>query len=334
MRRIRILFTLFVALTMSNTTVDAARDFHDVGSDFWAKAEIDFLSSQSIIGGYKDDSFRPGNDLTRAQAAIMIARALDLDLTNRPDPLFSDIGEGFHAYDVVAAVADDGIITGRDGRFMPNEKLTRGQMAAILQRAFDLQGKWEQDFSDIGRSHTFYNEIQALAANQITTGHSDNTFRAYHSTTRAQYSVFLARALDERFKPDATPVLSQIDQFETKVVELTNVERRKHGLRELQADTELAKVARVKSQDMRENNYFAHESPTYGSPFDMMREFGITYRAAAENIAMGYRAPEQVVEGWMNSPGHRANILNGDLTHIGVGYDSDGHYWTQMFIRK
>ncbi|MPN28838.1 hypothetical protein SDC9_176283 [bioreactor metagenome] len=85
---------------------------------------------------------------------------------------------------------------------------------------------------------------------------------------------------------------------------------------------------------MHDKRYFAHQSPTYGSPFDMMKQFGISYRAAGENIAMGYSSAAAVVEGWMNSPGHRANILNASFTHIGVGYYAEGHYWTQMFIGK
>ena len=74
-----------------------------------------------------------------------------------------------------------------------------------------------------------------------------------------------------------------------------------------------------------------HESPTYGSPFEMLTSFGISYRAAGENIAMGYSTPEAVINAWMNSSGHRANILNANYTTIGVGYVADGNYWTQEF---
>lgn len=120
--------------------------------------------------------------------------------------------------------------------------------------------------------------------------------------------------------------------YETEVVRLVNVERARHGLSALAADAELSNVARLKSRDMREKGYFSHESPTYGTPFQMMKSFGITYRAAGENIAYGYSTPEAVVTAWMNSDGHRANILNGSYTRLGVGYVADGHYWTQMFI--
>jgi uncharacterized YkwD family protein len=120
--------------------------------------------------------------------------------------------------------------------------------------------------------------------------------------------------------------------YEAKVIELVNDIRKSNGLSTFATNVDLCQVARYKSQDMVDKNYFSHTSPTYGSPFDMMKQFGISYRTAGENIAYGYRTPESVVEGWMNSEGHRKNILNPSFTQIGVGYVSDGHYWTQMFI--
>ena len=119
---------------------------------------------------------------------------------------------------------------------------------------------------------------------------------------------------------------------EQEVIRLVNAERAKHGLAALTEDWELSRVARYKSQDMHDNRYFAHNSPTYGTPFRMLRAFGLSYRTAGENIAMGYAAPAAVVAGWMNSEGHRANILSSAYTKIGVGYVADGHYWTQQFI--
>ncbi|WP_425435924.1 CAP domain-containing protein [Metabacillus halosaccharovorans] len=125
-----------------------------------------------------------------------------------------------------------------------------------------------------------------------------------------------------------------VSQVAQQVIDLTNAERKKNGLPALKADTQLSGVAQKKSEDMRQNNYFSHTSPTYGSPFDMMRDFGVTYKTAGENIAQGQRSAQEVVQAWMNSEGHRKNILSKDFTHIGIGYDSNGHHWTQMFIGK
>ena len=129
-------------------------------------------------------------------------------------------------------------------------------------------------------------------------------------------------------------VSSSVASFESEVVRLVNAERSKTGLAPLTQDWQLSRVARYKSQDMKDLGYFSHTSPTYGSPFEMMKSFGITYRTAGENIAKGYSTPEAVVKAWMNSPGHRANILNSSYTHLGVGYVAQGSYWTQMFISK
>lgn len=124
--------------------------------------------------------------------------------------------------------------------------------------------------------------------------------------------------------------------FELEVVRLVNIERAKYGLKPLQENWELSRVARYKSEDMSSKGYFSHTSPTYGSPFTMMRNFGIRYSTAGENIAMGQRSAAEVMNGWMNSPGHRQNILNANFTQIGVGYATNSRgtpYWTQMFIR-
>ena len=127
---------------------------------------------------------------------------------------------------------------------------------------------------------------------------------------------------------------STVASYEQEVIRLVNEIRVENGLKALTYDWELSRVARYKSQDMKDNHYFSHTSPVYGSPFQMMKNFGISFRSAGENIAKGYRTPQAVVNGWMNSPGHRANILNTRYTHIGVGYVPSGNYWTQMFISK
>ncbi len=127
---------------------------------------------------------------------------------------------------------------------------------------------------------------------------------------------------------------TSVTGFEQEVIRLVNDIRKENGLNALTYDWELSRVARYKSQDMKDNRYFAHNSPVYGTPFQMIRNFGISFRSAGENIARGYSTPQAVVNGWMNSSGHRANILNAGYTHIGVGYVASGNYWTQMFIAK
>lgn len=132
--------------------------------------------------------------------------------------------------------------------------------------------------------------------------------------------------------PEADPLKT----FEDEVIRLVNLERTSRGIPALTKNWELARVARYKSQDMVNKNYFSHTSPTYGSPFTMMQNFGLRFTAAAENIAYGQRSAKEVVAAWMNSPGHRANILSAAYTQTGVGAAKKSNgtlYWTQMFIK-
>lgn len=134
-------------------------------------------------------------------------------------------------------------------------------------------------------------------------------------------------------QPAPAQPASGLTAQEQQMLSLINRERQKAGLSPLQADPQLTKVARLKSQDMIQNRYFSHQSPTYGSPFDMLRRFGISYRTAGENIA-GNRSVEAAHAALMNSPGHRANILNRSFTQIGIGIQTGGQYgsmFTQLF---
>ena len=132
------------------------------------------------------------------------------------------------------------------------------------------------------------------------------------------------------------PSIDNVKTLEQQVIDLVNKERAKNGLSQLKSNWELCRVARYKSQDMIDKGYFAHQSPTYGSPFTMMQSFGIRFSNGGENIAYGQRSPQEVMTSWMNSPGHRANILSATYNQIGCGVaktSSGTYYWTQMFIK-
>ena len=122
---------------------------------------------------------------------------------------------------------------------------------------------------------------------------------------------------------------------EQEILDLVNQERSKNNLPALTLNWEVSRVARYKSQDMCDKNYFDHNSPTYGSPFDMLKKFNINYKSAGENIAKGQKTAQAVMNSWMNSSGHRANILNKNFTQLGVGYYQKNNttYWTQLFIK-
>lgn len=119
-----------------------------------------------------------------------------------------------------------------------------------------------------------------------------------------------------------------------EILSLVNRERAANGLSALTLDAKLSAAAQAKAEDMYNKGYFSHTSPTYGSPFDMMKSFGISYRTAGENIAKGQKTPSAVMSAWMNSEGHRKNILGSAYTKLGVGYVNAGGttYWVQLFV--
>lgn len=135
---------------------------------------------------------------------------------------------------------------------------------------------------------------------------------------------------------DSTTNSGSLTADEQQMFDLVNKARAENNLPALEVDMAVVKVARIKAQDMIDNNYFSHNSPTYGSPFDMLKSFSIHYVTAGENIA-GNQTVAAAHDALMNSPGHRANILKTDYTHIGIGIVDGGSYgkmFTQMFTSK
>lgn len=140
--------------------------------------------------------------------------------------------------------------------------------------------------------------------------------------------------------PIPQPTAEPPSNFEQRVIDLTNQQRVANGCAPFRTESHLMAAAEAHSRDMADNDFFSHTGSDGSAPWDRMTRAGYSWGAAAENIAAGYSTPEDVVQGWMNSPGHRANILNCDLHDIGVGYvlqDPDTgdvnyrHYWTQDF---
>ncbi|MFD4575420.1 CAP domain-containing protein [Streptomyces sp. NPDC058417] len=164
-----------------------------------------------------------------------------------------------------------------------------------------------------------------------------------HRTLRdpAFTHVGLAHATDPRGRDVywtavwASPLTpSGLARTEAEVLHLTNRERARAGLRPLAVDARLGVAARAYSTDMAERAFYDHVSPEGTRPWDRAAAAGAAHRSIGENIACGQRSAAEVVEGWMNSPGHRANILKPDFTHLGVGYAGGGPagtYWTQLF---
>lgn len=130
--------------------------------------------------------------------------------------------------------------------------------------------------------------------------------------------------------------VTEITEMENTILKLVNEKRKEQNLIELTIENELQNVARLKAKEMVEKGYFSHISPEYGSPFEMMSKMGVKYKVAGENIA-GNISEEEAVKAWMNSEGHRDNILDNGYNYTGIGIASSPKYgkiFVQMFIGK
>lgn len=171
--------------------------FLDVKADYWAFKEIMTIYNDGIISGYPDiQRFLPENSITRAQAASMLVKALKLPISDSPSP-YSDISSDHWAYQQIMAVTEKGYFRGSNGKFLPNEPMTRKHMAVVLQRAFNLQVTSDpyQDYKDVSQSDDGYLYIKAITQHDVARG-SDGYYRPYEPTKRSQFSVFLYRALN------------------------------------------------------------------------------------------------------------------------------------------
>lgn len=170
--------------------------FKDLSSKHWAFNSITFLSDRGTIKGYDDGTFKPDAEITRAMAAAMIAREFKLtDSKDKAYP-FTDVKSTHYAYNSIKAVAEAGIITGKvPGKFEPDAMLTRAEMAVILTRAYKLQGESNKTFTDVKADHWAAKNIRALAANNVTSGYADGSFKPSKPTTRAEFSSFMERVI-------------------------------------------------------------------------------------------------------------------------------------------
>ena len=191
-------------------TATAKTKFKDLPTNYWATEDIDYLAGKEIINGYTNGNFGPNDTIKRIDAARMIVRALDLDTTNRPNPMLKDIKKETNGYDIVSVVVDEGIFQGNNGYFHPNQTLTRAQMAAVINRAFQLEASTVKvSFKDISTKDWAYKDIQALVVNKITNGYDDNTFRPGKPITRAEFSTFMARVLKNEKPINEEPIIEE-----------------------------------------------------------------------------------------------------------------------------
>ena len=348
---------LFSLLLIGVTTTVSAATFKDVPPTYWAYPQIEALSKNSIIEGYNDGRFQPGQPVTRGQAAKIIGKALKLTPSAKFKPKFKDVPPSHYAYNEISALAEKGIIA-NSTNFNPNAPLTRAQMAKILVEGFNVivDDNHQVQFVDVPKDY-WHGYIITLAETEISKGVSPSRFDPNGTVTRAQLAAFTGRALEfdakrevgtiyydskiktyiDKSKPVPLPPVIHVPDNAVETIDLANKERTSKGVHALTHDLELSKIAQRKAEDMANLGYFDHTSPTYGSVENMLATFKYTWTAFGENIAMGYRTPEEAVNGWINSPGHHRNMVDKNFTHIGTGYATNKKgttYWVHIFSRK
>ena len=285
----------------------------DVKATDWFMPAISKLIKLGGIQGYPDRSFKPNEPMTKAEFVKTLLTSLgEVETRKTSDHWASGYISKAESIKLLENANLDNIDT----------PISRLEAAEIVSNSLTYL---KEDYTASS------NPIIKVSSTGIMTGYPDGSFKEANSLTRAEASTIIVRLLDKEMR--TIPVAKEnAASVHNEILRLVNIERKKANLKAIIICPELTKVAELKSKDMALANYFDHTSPTYGSPFKMMDQFGIVYKAASENIAKGHKTPEDVVTGWMNSKGHRANILNGNYGKMGIGlYTADVNYWTQMF---
>ena len=202
-------FLLAFLFTFSSNDIGKAATLNDIPADY--ASEINYLLDRSVIIGYPGGYFYPDKNVTRAEAATIIGRAIDLDGTQR-ETSFPDVGKESYASGYIQSAVENGIITGHDNHtFRPEDPITRGHMAFLLQRAFSLTGEGSIKFKDVTRTDAQTAAINLIASAGLTNGYPDGTYKPDLPITRVQYALFVARGLNQDFRVSVVtqPVVSK-----------------------------------------------------------------------------------------------------------------------------
>lgn len=334
-KRITPFFIIFLSVTLVSVTAYCGDiNFSDLPATHWARGNISTLVEDGVISGYPDGQFKPEGTITYAE---FIKLAVLATTCNNPGTAYSCHWATNYYYTAIQA-----------GLFLESEILQtmfdcpipRSDMALIVSNAVD-QPVCKEDENVI---HSYIVDISQAPNREeavikayllgIISGYSDRTFRPDAKLTRAEAATVILRLIDPS-KRSTVDLDALKGTCEHQIFILTNQYREEIGLSSLSYNEQLANVAQIKAEDLRDQNYFDHASPTYGSPFDMLKLFNIQFIAAGENIAMGYDTPAKAMDAFMNSSAHKEILLHPAFTETGVGIakDKDGcTYWVQLFI--
>ena len=221
MKRIKVFITFLLSILFATTFftgVTQAATFKDVSYKYWAFADINFITKHKVIRGYSDGYFRPGYDIKRKDAAVMMTRALD-SMESEEEPVeLLDMNPESPGYKEVMIAIQEGWLTLEEGQFNPDEPLTRDEMSKMLAIAFNYEGQGKSKFEDVDPLNEYYPYIDAIAFYEVTTGYNDNTFRPEEVVTRGQFSAFISRIYQK-------PVAYEVKSGGQVVAEVPSVEK-------------------------------------------------------------------------------------------------------------
>ena len=340
------ILTLCISALPLTALADTVTGFTDIPEGAWYAGDVKTMSDAGIINGVGNNRFAPNQNVTVAET-IKLAATIHAKLTDS-EYAFTETSPWYQTYEDYLAQAGGFPDT---AGFNYNAAANRDLFARIMHGA--LAGLPETDrgmntvrdgvIPDVPDtdSHLYIYELYRAG---IVVGNDDlGSYNPNSNILRSEATAianrFITPSARKTITLTAPPVNSNANAngnftaYANEVLRLCNNIRSSRGLAPLTLNDKVCKVANLKAQDMASNNYFSHQSPTYGSPFNMLKNNSISYSAAAENIAKGYSTPQAVVDAWMGSDGHKENILNSAYTQMGVGYDADGNCWSQIFLK-
>lgn len=345
MKRITFSLVMVFLLIFSFSGSVSAAQFKDVSTKNWFYQDVMNLAEQGIITGFEDGTFRPYQEVTRAQAAVLIHGALGAKRTTTLTPNMTDVPNNHWAYDEIAVLIELKILDNAE-EFHPNRNLTRAELARILVDGFNLTETSSKQFDDVPKNAWYASYVKKLYAAGITVGKTEAQFDPQGNVTRAEIAAFVARTLAYKNPPAYDfSMFSAAYQKEAalKSMERVKLERSKAGVKTIVWDSEMARFAQWKAEDMAKKGYFSHTTPDGRTFGEQLKDFNISYGSASENIAYTYSTDTtQVYNLWVDSPGHKANILKrytntrGQEVTAGFGAGiakaSDGkYYWVNVF---
>lgn len=351
---------LTLALSLTAPAAAAQADFTDVPQSHWAYPYVMAMTERGVMTGMGGGAFAPEESMSTAQFSVVLSVAFCVDSVDTDtevgtpwwQPYLDAAWEAGYLTDTTAGSAyartgawDEDLVTDPMTRYDMAQAMWNTVVAENMTQPTSQQLEQAQraigDFASVPEDYE--SAVVAMYALGYLSGVNDNgDFGGAGTMTRAQSCVAMCRLLGvqaettpEATEPEEEPV-DQVSAYEQQVFDLVNQIREENGLSPFEYNETLAQVARAHSQDMIDRNFFDHINPDGDDPSDRVSAAGIRWSRVAENIAAGQRTPEQVVDSWMNSPGHRANIL-GQCQELGVGLalgGSYGYYWTQCFATQ